>query len=643
MAAFSRVHSAAAAAGGEKSADVDPVEDTEVVVSGEAEVAFLARKLRAFVGLGAVAEQVAEEPDGVDLDRLHVLDHGAERRQVAVHVREQRDPRWRVVTVRGMGGHRSGLPLAVGVAVVAAGAATVLLRPRSGIVDPATAAAQAYFSPAELARAEDFRELQRILGLGGELVAGAALAWLAFRPPGRVRRALERAAAHPWRGAALAGAGISAGLVVVDLPISFWAHERAVDVGLSTQAAGAWFGDVAKSTAIGALFAAAGAVLLLALVRRFPRHWWAPASVAVVAVAAAYLALAPIVIDPLFNRFDKLPEARLRSQVLDLADRAGVDVGEVYRVDASRRTTGANAYVGGLGHSKRVVLYDNLIDDFPRDETLSVVAHELGHVKHDDVPRGILWIAIVAPAGMFLIQRSAEAIQRRTRLGAEVPAGPGALPAVVFALAIVSFGLTCAGNVLSRAVEARADSFALELTRDPGAFIALERRLALRNVADPDPPKALHSLFGTHPTTMDRIGAGVAYERGERPLRDRIPLAQYGFVACMVDDMTRRNIATIASLAALACTRRVRARRRRRNARRGLQRGRDRTTSRTRRSRRARSRASSSSTRSASPTATAPTPTTTRPASARRSARRSSAGTTAAAPPRSRSPTPTPP
>jgi STE24 endopeptidase len=416
-----------------------------------------------------------------------------------------------------MGGHRSGLPVAIGVAVVAAGAATVLLRPRNGLVDPATVAAQAYFSTAELARATDFRDVQRIIGIGSEVVAGASLAWLAFRPPAIVRRALERAAAHPWRGAALAGAGISVAIAVVGLPLSYWAHERAVDVGLSTQTTGPWFADVAKSTGIGAVLAGAGAVLLLALVRRFPRHWWAPASVAVVVLAAGYLALAPVLIDPLFNHFDRLPNGPLRSEVIQLADKAGVDVGEVYRVDASRRTTGANAYVGGLGHSKRVVLYDNLINDFPRKETLSVVAHELGHVKHHDVPRGILWIAIVAPAGMFLIQRLSGAVQGRSRLAAQEPPGPAALPAIVLALALVSFALTCAGNVLSRAVEARADSFALDLTHDPHSFISLERRLALQNVADPNPPKALQSLFGTHPSTLDRIGAGVAYERGERP------------------------------------------------------------------------------------------------------------------------------
>ena len=186
----------------------------------------------------------------------------------------------------------------------------------------------------------------------------------------------------------MAGAGISLLLVAVDVPLSAWAHERAVDVGLSTQDWADWFGDLAKSAVIGAGFAALGAALGLALVRRFPRHWWAPGSVAVVALSVVFLWLAPVVIDPVFNRFTPLPEGKVRADVLELGRSAGVDIGEVYRVDASRRSTSLNAYVGGIGSTKRVVLYDNLIDGVPEAQLRSVVAHELGHVEHDDLPRG---------------------------------------------------------------------------------------------------------------------------------------------------------------------------------------------------------------------------------------------------------------
>jgi STE24 endopeptidase len=406
------------------------------------------------------------------------------------------------------------LPLAILGAVVAAGAATLVLRPRSGLVEPAAVEATAYFSPQQIERAEDFRGPQRALGLAGLGLGTATLALIALRPPDRVRRLLGRAGRRPLIGGAAVGAGIAVTLVVVELPLAAVRHERAVDVGLSTQDWGPWLGDVAKSTGVEAVLAALGGALAIGLVRRFPRHWWAPAAAAVVAFGVLAMYLFPVVVAPLFNRFDRLPEGRLRSEVLELADRAGVDVGEVYRVDASRQTTGVNAYVGGLGHTKRVVLYDTLIDRLPADQMRSVVAHELAHVKHRDVLRGLAWLALVAPAGTYLAQQLAQRLPRAPRAGGPKP-GPAVLPALVLATALVGFALGSASNLLSREVEARADSYSLDLTKDPAAFIALERRLALTNVSDPDPPGLLHALFGTHPTTVERIGIGEAWARND--------------------------------------------------------------------------------------------------------------------------------
>jgi STE24 endopeptidase len=191
-------------------------------------------------------------------------------------------------------------------------------------------------------------------------------------------------------------------------------------------------------------------------------------------------------------------------------------VGEVFRVDASRRTTAANAYVGGLGHSKRVVLYDNLLDDFPRPEVRLVVAHELGHQKHNDLLRGLAWLALVAPAGTFLAQRLAEAFGRRYGMGdPSVQPGPIVLPAVALSVTLVSLLFGSASNILSRQVEARADAFALRLAGDPAAFEDFEKRIAVRNISDPDPPAITQFLFGTHPTTIERIGIGEAFRQGE--------------------------------------------------------------------------------------------------------------------------------
>jgi STE24 endopeptidase len=188
-----------------------------------------------------------------------------------------------------------------------------------------------------------------------------------------------------------------------------------------------------------------------------------------------------------------------------------VDVGQVYKVDASRRTTGANAYVNGIGHTKRVVLYDTLLNDFSPDQVQSVVAHELGHVKHRDVPRGLLWLAIVAPAGMLVIQRLTERLTPGDGSGRR--AGPAVVPAAALSIAIVSFVLNIPGNALSRGVERAADGHALNLDGDPAAFIAVERKLSLQNLGDPDPPGWIQLVFGTHPKTVERIGYALTWAR----------------------------------------------------------------------------------------------------------------------------------
>jgi STE24 endopeptidase len=400
--------------------------------------------------------------------------------------------------------HRYRLPLALVVAAISAVGATILLRPRAGVVEPAPASAGDYFTPQQLDRAHDYRAPQRAILVASLALEGAVLAYLVLRPPG----ALVRLDRRPVRGAAIAGAALSIGLTAVALPLSAVSEQRARDAGLSTQNWGSWAGDLAKSTAIGAGMAAGGAAVAVALIRRFPRRWWIPGSAAVVGLSALLAFAAPVVIDPLFNKFTPLPEGRLRSEVLALAKRAKVDVGQVYRVDASRRTTATNAYVWGLGKTKRVVIYDTLIRDFPDDHVRSVVAHEMSHVVHKDVPRGLLWLAIVAPAGTLLVKVLAERLNRDRPLGV-----PAALPALALSITIVSFALGAAGNQLSRRVEARADTYALELTDDPASFIGLTRSLAVTNLADPSTPRIFQLVFGTHPTTMQRIGAGLEWAR----------------------------------------------------------------------------------------------------------------------------------
>lgn len=408
--------------------------------------------------------------------------------------------------------------LRVGTAAVAmvlvAEAAVWLLRPRERPIEPAPVSASDFFTSAQIDRGRAYRDGQLWLLLGAAGAQGAVLLTLTLGRPAAVRRSLQRLEARPVLGAAAAGAGLSLTLAAVALPAGIAAHERAVDYGVSTQSLGFWLADAGKSAAIGAALAAAGAALLIALVRRFGGRWWLPGGLAVVAVAAVFVWLAPVVLAPLFNRFSPLPAgSKARSEVVALGERAGVDIGEVYRVDASRRVRSLNAYVGGLGSTKRVVLYDTLLERANRPELRSIVAHELGHVKHDDILRGLAFVGLVAPLGLLFVREFGEAMASRSGSDGR---GPAALPAYALGLALASLILGVVGNQLSRRVEASADTFALELTHDPGALIKVQRRLAVENVSNPDPPAVVTALLGTHPPTVDRIGAALAYERGAR-------------------------------------------------------------------------------------------------------------------------------
>jgi STE24 endopeptidase len=401
-------------------------------------------------------------------------------------------------------------PLAIAATVAAAEAAVLLLRPRRDPIEPAPVRAADYFSDGELERARAFRRPQRGIALAGLALDAGLLVWLVSGRPGPPAL-LRRPARRPVVAGAAAGAALSVGMSAAGLPLAAVSRKRSLDVGLATQSWTGWAGDIAKAQAIGAAFAGAGGAAAVALMRRYPRAWWAPGAGLLVGVGVAVTWLGPVVLDPIFNRFTPLPEGTTRSDVLDLARRAGVEVGEVFEVDASRRTTAGNAYVNGLGRTKRVVLFDTLLRDFERDEVRLVVAHELGHVRHDDVRRSLAMLALLAPAAMLAIALVTEELQPEGE-----PPSAATLPAVALAATIVGFPVRAVANQLSRRVEKRTDEFALDLTGAPEPFIGFERRITVQNVMEPDPPRWAEMLFGTHPTTLERIGAAIAFRDAAR-------------------------------------------------------------------------------------------------------------------------------
>lgn len=395
-------------------------------------------------------------------------------------------------------------------AIVVAEAGVWLLGPGGRALEPASVPAERFFGPAELQRIADYHDPQRLLGLGSLALEGVVLLVLALWRPAPVRRVFAVASRRPYLGAAGVAAGISFSLALATFPLSVIGHERSRDIGLSTQSFGAWLGDTAKATAIGLAIAAFLGAAALLLVRKLGRRFWIGGTVLVVGFAIITTWLAPVVLAPVFNDFKPLPDGPVRSQVLELGRKAGVDIGEVYDVDASRRSTGINAYVNGIGPTKRVVIYDTTLRDLDRPELRSLIAHELEHVRGNDIWRGIAFVALIAPLGVLFIQLFASGLAARS---GDDPRSPAVLPALALAVGLTSLVLNIPGNQLSRKIEARADRSALELTHDPGALIALQRKLAVTNFGDPNPPSFLEFVFSTHPSTMERIGSAITYRR----------------------------------------------------------------------------------------------------------------------------------
>ena len=383
--------------------------------------------------------------------------------------------------------------------LAAAEAGVRLLAPRDAPPSPEPADVHAHFSAEEIRRGARFARPQLALAMARSATELGTLAAIVRRPP----RWLRRRHAHPVRASAIAGAGLTVALSLPPLPLSALARRRALTAGLATQSWGGWASDLVKATTIESALAGAGAAAVTAATRRYPRGWWAVGAVGSVAVGATFAALAPVLLDPVFNDYEPLPEGELRSDVLELARAAGVKVGEVYSVDASRRTTAANAYVTGLGPTKRVVLFDTLIDRYERDQVRVVVAHELAHVRHRDVARGVGYGALVAPAAALAVQRFSWVLSRERGTAA-------ALPALALAATLVAAPTGLIGNRLSRAVERRADGYSLELTAASDAFVSFERQIALQNIADLDPPRWVSAL-ATHPPTAERIALALSY------------------------------------------------------------------------------------------------------------------------------------
>jgi STE24 endopeptidase len=353
-----------------------------------------------------------------------------------------------------------------------------------------------YFSAAELARIDDYRGVARLLFLASLAVEIAVLGLFVWRARPLAAR-LERIGRGRVRTSVLVGLTVVVGVWLAGLPFATVTLVRRRDYGLSDQGWGGWLLDRLTSLGIQAVLvsiAVAGAVWLAG---RLGRRWWIAAAPALAGIAVLFIVVQPLVVQPLFNRFEPLPDERLAGQIEELAAGMGVDVDEVLVADASRRTTTANAYIAGLGPTRRVVLYDTLLDGrFTEGEILVVSAHELAHVERRHLWKGLAWFTLLAVPGVFALAWVTN------RLGG---LGPRLVPlglALTFAYVLLTQPLA---NTVSRRYEAEADWLALQATGDPASGVALEQGFVTTGLADPDPPGWVTFWFGTHPTPMQRI------------------------------------------------------------------------------------------------------------------------------------------
>jgi STE24 endopeptidase len=369
------------------------------------------------------------------------------------------------------------------------------------------------FTAEERARERAFHRRSRPPAYGGMAVTVVALAALALTAAGSrlVHAVGHRTGHHPVLTAALGAVVVSAVATGVRLPFDIWLERVLRRTGLSTRSWRGFTADQLRGFGLSSVFVAVAGAGVVAAARARPATWpllVAPAAALLVVVLAV---VQPLLIEPVFNRFTPFPAGPDRDALVGLAARSGVPVRAILVADASRRTSALNAYVSGLGRTRRVVVYDTLLESGRPAETELVVAHELGHVRHRDVLVGTVVGAIGAAASVCalgLLLRS-NVLLRLAHVSGQGDPGVVALLGLLASL----FGMVGAPlmTLVSRRVEARADVFSLELTRAAQTFVRVERRLAVRNLADLSPNRIVYAVFATHPTPPQRIALARAW------------------------------------------------------------------------------------------------------------------------------------
>lgn len=311
---------------------------------------------------------------------------------------------------------------------------------------------------------------------------------------------------------------------VLTLPLAYYGgFLRQHAYGLSNQSFDRWLSEWLKGVGLSGLGLALVLWIPYLLLRKSPRRWWLYAGLATIPVAALVLVITPVWVDPVFNEYGPLRNKALETRILALAERAGIQGGQVYQVDKSVDTKSVNAYVTGVGRTKRIVLWDTILAKLEPDQVLFVTAHEMGHFILRHTLAFILGAAILTTVSLYAVHLLAGGLIRRfsKQFGFDRLSDIASFPLLVLLGSLVSLILTPAVLAFNRYQEREADRFALELTRDNLAAATTFVRLQQENLAVPRPGSLYMIWRGSHPSLGERVDFANRYRpwEGAKELR----------------------------------------------------------------------------------------------------------------------------
>lgn len=366
---------------------------------------------------------------------------------------------------------------------------------------------QTALDPERQEQAKEYARIRRRLWLVDTFLnAVYAVAWLAFGWSLSLREWLSAFTSNDWLLIALYVAVFGGILALLAFPLGYYSgfvlpHR----FGQSNQSLKDWVIDRIKGLAIGAPLGLVMLELLYLALRLTGNLWWLWAAGGLLLFSVIFSNLAPVLIMPLFNKYVPLGDEHkdLEERLLNLARNAGTKVQGVFKFDMSKRTKAANAALTGIGNTRRIILGDTLINEFTPDEIETVLAHELGHHVHKDIPFLILSGTLLTTIGLFIASQALN--YAVTFFSFTSIADVAAFPAL--SLIIGAYGLLSqpVENALSRWRENMADDYALQSTGKHLAFASAFTRLANQNLGEIDPEKWVVFMFYSHPPLGERI------------------------------------------------------------------------------------------------------------------------------------------